>query len=90
MYLLLQLAIRASLSLELTVRAARVSLHGLHVRYWLSKNNPKLATWELARMRAIKDGTEAEDASYWRARTDMLEPGDPIPDVPPHLLERQL
>lgn len=75
--------------IETAVQGARLRVYNRKINYWLARGERKRAAWNLARMRAIFAGMKQETVSYWRARIDMLEPGDPILDPPPHLLEEQ-
>jgi hypothetical protein len=85
--LLLRLAARFFSWLEGLAVQGRLRVCERRAKYWEARGHPKLVKWSEARMRAIVDGIRAENTSYWRARVDMLEPGDPIPPTPFYLLE---
>jgi hypothetical protein len=77
--LLLLLCIKANcdrLIMRLYHRAARRNLDcEREFEFWLSRGEGVLV------------GVKAENAFCYRYDVDHLEPGDPIPVAPPHLLE---
>lgn len=84
----------------MTPIAGRIYLAMSHLEEWARIRRLKLALWlarnhelELgrrwswARAEAILAGIKAENYHYWKKLMDNLQPGDPIPEPPPHLLK---